>query len=335
MAEQRLSVAEAHALVCGALTANRTSIENAVSVASALVGAELVGQGGHGLRRVAAYASQSKVGKVDGFATPQVTRTRPAAVSIDAAHGFAYPALDLATAELAEIAPKQGIAMAGIRRSHHAGVAGLPVEALAGKGLVALFFTNSPPSMAPWGGSRALFGTNPIAFAAPAANGAAIIVDVSLSKVARGKVMAASQKGENIPQGWALDAEGQPTTDAKAALAGTMLPTGDAKGATLALMVELLAAALTGANYAFEQASFFDDKGSPPGTGQFLIAIDPEAFGGVRAVARFTEMAEAIAGTPGARVPGARRQELRARMISEGIPVDAALIDEIAKLGAR
>lgn len=334
MAEQRLSVAEAHALVCAALTANRTSIENAVSVANALVAAELVGQGGHGLRRVAAYAAQSKVGKVDGFATPQLTRTRPSAVSIDAARGFAYPALDLAIAELAEIAPKQGVAMAGIRRSHHAGVAGLPVEALADKGLIALFFTNSPPSMAPWGGSKALFGTNPIAFAAPAEGGHPVVVDVSLSKVARGKVMAAAQKGEKIPEGWALNAEGRPTTDPKSALAGTMLPTGDAKGATLALMVELLAAGLTGGNYAFEQTSFFDDKGAPPGTGQLLIAIDPEAFGGVRAVARFTEMAQAITGTPGARVPGARRQELRARMISEGIQVDAALIDEITKLGA-
>lgn len=334
MAEIVLSVAEVHALIAAALTASNTSIENAVSVADALVGAELAGQGGHGLRRVPAYAAQSRNGKVNGHARPLETRTRPGMIHIDAGSGFAYPALDVAIAGLAEVTPKQGIAFAGIFRSHHAGVAGLFVERLAAKGLVALLFANSPPSMAPWGGGRALFGTNPIAFAAPVDGQEPVVVDVSLSKVARGKVMAAAQKREPIPEGWALDAEGRPTTDAQAALAGTMVPAGEAKGTALALMVEMLAAGLTGANFAYEQSSFFDDKGAPPGTGQAIIAIDPEAFGGVRAVSRFTEMAQAVAETGGARVPGRRRQEIRARLQRDGINADAALIEEIRKIGA-
>ncbi|MBX3577189.1 MAG: Ldh family oxidoreductase [Rhizobiaceae bacterium] len=333
MADTVISAAQAHALICAALTASRTSTDNAVSVANALVGAELVGQGGHGLRRILAYAAQASAGKVDGFATPRATRSRPAAIHVDAAHGFAYPALDLAVAELARVAPEQGIAIAGIRRSHHAGVTGLAVEALAEQGMVGLMMSNAPAAMAPWGGSRPLFGTNPVAFAAPARQGP-IVIDVSLSKVARGKIMAARQKGEPIPEGWALDADGRPTTDAQAALSGTMLPLGDAKGTALALMVELLAAALTGASFSADQSSFFDDDGPPPGTGQLLIAIDPKAFGGVRAVARFSEMAETIAAMPGARVPGARRRELRAKLARDGIPVDAALIDDIRKIGA-
>lgn len=333
MGEIVLSVAEAHALVEAALTASRTSAPNAVSVARALVGAELAGQGGHGLRRVPAYAAQARAGKVDGHAVPTAQRTRPGAVHIDAGHGFAYPALDLAVEELAAMAPAQGIAVAGISRSHHAGVAGLAVEALAQQGLVALLFANAPAAMAPWGGRRALYGTDPIAFAAPVDGGEPVVVDVSLSKVARGKIMAAAQKGEAIPEGWAFDAEGRPTTDARAALAGTMAPLGEAKGTALALMVELLAAGLTGANFAAEQTSFFDDKGPPPGTGQLMIAIDPGAFGGVEAVARFTEMAEAITGS-GARVPGRRRQELRDRLRRDGIPADRALIDEIQRNGA-
>lgn len=328
-----LPVAEALALVESALTASNTSIANAQSVARALIGAEFCGQAGHGLRRVAAYAAQARAGKVDGHATPAAHRTRPGAVHIDAGHGFAYPALDLAVEELARVTPGHGIAIAGISRSHHAGVAGLPVEALAERGLVALMFSNAPAAMAPWGGNRPLFGTDPIAFSCPIPDGAPVVVDVSLSKVARGRIMAAAQKGEAIPEGWALDRDGDATTDAKAALAGVMLPLGDAKGAALALMVELLAAGLTGANYGYEQTSFFDAEGAPPGTGQAFIAIDPNAFG-TGALARFSRMAEAIAGTDGARLPGARRRALRTQLQRDGIPVDAALLAEIRSIGS-
>ncbi|RST83468.1 Ldh family oxidoreductase [Aquibium carbonis] len=334
MSDTRLSVAEAHALVSAALTASKTAPDNATVVADALIGAELAGQGGHGLRRVPAYAAQAKAGKVNGHATPTATRIRPGAVSVDAALGFAYPALDLASRELVEITPVQGIAAAGIRRSHHAGVAGLAVETLAEKGLVALLFSNAPAAIAPWGGRRALFGTDPIAFACPTAGGAPIVVDVSMSKVARGRIMAANQKQEPIPEGWALDADGMPTTDAKAALGGTMVPLGDAKGTALALMVELLCAGLTGANYAYEQSSFFDAEGDAPGTGQLLIAIDPEAFGGAHALDRFAAMAAMVAGTEGARLPGSRRQAIRDRLRRDGLQVETALVKEIELLAA-
>lgn len=333
MNEQVLTVGEAHALIAAALTASDTSVENADAVARALVGAELVGQSGHGLRRVPAYAAQARAGKVKGHAAVRAERVRPGAVKIDAGFGFAYPALELANAQLAEMAPRQGIAIAGIRRSHHAGVAGLAVEALAARGLVALMFANAPAAMAPWGGRRPLFGTDPIAFACPSEGGDPIVVDVSLSKVARGKIMAANQKGEAIPEGWALDADGRPTTDAKAALSGTMIPLGDAKGTALALMVELLCAGLTGANYGYEQTSFFDAAGDPPGTGQAIIAIDPGVFG-AHALARFAEMADQIAGSAGARVPGHRRIALRERLTADGIAVEQALIDEIGAIGA-
>lgn len=328
MSELTLSPSEAHRLIVEALVSCDTSPPNAEGVARALVGAELAGQGGHGLRRVPAYAAQAKAGKVKGHARPTSERTRPGAVSIDGHFGFAYPALDLAVEELVAMAPRQGIAIAGIRRSHHAGVAGLTVEALAERGLVALMFANAPASMAPWGGRRPLFGTDPIAFACPTEGGHPVVVDVSLSRVARGKIMAARQKNEPIPEGWALDADGRPTTDAAAAMAGTMIPLGDAKGTALALMVELMCAGLTGANYAYEQTSLFDDRGDPPGCGQAIIAIDPAIFG-AGATARFAEMADAIAGTEGARVPGHRRIALRERLMREGISAERALIEEI------
>ncbi|WP_159588006.1 Ldh family oxidoreductase [Chelativorans xinjiangense] len=332
MTTTRLTIEEATALVVETLLRCRTSQDNAQSVASALVGAELAGQAGHGLRRVPAYSAQALAGKVDGMATPEATQTRPGALAVDAAHGFAYPALDLAVEWLPAAARGQGIVIAGISRSHHSGVTGLVVERLAEAGVAGLMVANSPAAMAPWGGKRPLFGTNPIAFAAPLAGADPIIVDVSLSKVARGKIMAAEQKGTSIPEGWALDRSGNPTTDPTEALAGTMVPMGEAKGTALAIMVEMLCAGLTGANYAYDATSFFDAKGSPPGTGQTVIAIDPEAFG-PGATARFAQMARLIEETEGARLPGRRRQALKREMVRDGIAVDSDLLERIRSIG--
>lgn len=326
-----LSLAEAETLVTEALVRCRTSRENARIVARALVAAEADGLKGHGLSRVPTYAAQAKVGKVDGCATPIASRPRAGAILIDAAHGFAFPAIELALSELPQAARETGLACAAIRRSHHCGVAGHPVERLAEEGFVALLFANTPAAIAPWGGACAVFGTNPIAFACPLAGRAPIIVDLSLSKVARGNILAAKQRGEAIPEGWALDAGGKPTTDPAAALAGTMLPLGDAKGTALALMVELLAAGLTGANFADEASSFLDAEGPPPGTGQLIIAIDPAAFG-TGAEHRFAALAAAIEAQPGTRLPGSRRLALREKAAKHGVTVADALIAEIAAL---
>ncbi len=333
MAERTiLQPREVERLISAALERSNTSPANAASVARALLGAELTGQGGHGLRRVGSYAAQAACGKVDGHAIVGLIEKRPGAALVDAANGFAYPALDVALEWLPDAAVRQGIAIAGITRSHHCGVAGTIVEALAEKGVAGLLFANTPAAMAPWGGRKAIYGTNPIAFAAPLPDDDPITVDISLSRVARGKIMAARQKGEPIPQGWAFDANGQPTTDAEAALAGTMAPLGDAKGTVLALMVELLAAGLTGANYSYEQSSFLNAEGPAPGSGQTLIAIDPTAFGeGV--IARFGAMADMIADMEGARIPGHRRQAMKRDLLANGIPVDTALIAEIEAIG--
>jgi (2R)-3-sulfolactate dehydrogenase (NADP+) len=322
-----LTLDQADALVTATLLRCRTDEANARSVARALVGAEADGQKGHGLSRVPTYAAQAKAGKVDGSAKPSLAWRRPAAAVVDAKHGFAYPAIDLALDALPDAARQNGMAAAAITRSHHCGVVGHPVERLAGEGLLALMFANTPAAIAPWGGSKAVFGTNPIAFACPLPGKPPIVVDLSLSKVARGHILAAKQKGEAIPPGWALDAAGKPTTDATAALAGTMLPLGDAKGTALALMVELLAAGLTGANFAADASSFLDAKGPPPGTGQLLIAFDPAAFGG--SLDHFAALAASIEVQPGARLPGVRRLAAREKAKREGVTVSDALLAEI------
>jgi (2R)-3-sulfolactate dehydrogenase (NADP+) len=333
MSATRLSLNETHDLIAAALIRSRTSAENAASVATALVAAEAAGQTGHGLRRVVSYCAQAAAGKVDGFAVADLERTAPGALCVDAGHGFAYPALDMVAAALPDIAREQGVGLATIVRSHHCGVMGVLVEKFADAGLIALMLANTPAAIAPWGGKTPLFGTNPIAFAAPISGDRPIVIDLSLSRVARGKIMAAKQKGEPIPPGWACDGDGNPTTDAAEALAGTMVPIGDAKGTALALMVELLAAGLSGANFAYQATSFFDTDGTPPGTGQFILAIDPARIGGQGAADRFAGLAARIAGDPGARLPGRRRQALRDEAHENGILADAALIAEIKAIG--
>lgn len=325
-----LSIAEAETLVATTLEKNRVSAANAASVARALVAAEAAGQGGHGLRRVEAYSLQARAGKVDGFATPVLTESRPGVLKVDAGLGFAYPALDLAVPRLAVMARQQGIALAAISRSHHAGVLALTVERLAEQGLVALMVANAPASMAPWGGSRPLFGTNPLAFAAPMQNGDPIIIDMALSTVARGKIMAAAQKGAPIPADWAFGPDGQPTTDAKLGMAGTMAPAGGAKGAALAMMVEILSAGMTGANYSFETSSLFDDKGPAPALGHTIIAIDPTATGG--SIAYMTHLAEEIGKDEGARIPGRRGINARRHAIENGINAEDDVLETIRNL---
>jgi (2R)-3-sulfolactate dehydrogenase (NADP+) len=325
-----LTLAQAEDLVARALVRCGTSEVNAVVVARALVAAEADGLKGHGLSRVPTYAAQTKIGKVDGFATPSVARSRPGAAVIDAANGFAFPAIEAAITLLPELARATGVACAAIRRSHHCGAAGHPVERLAERGLVAMMFANTPAAIAPWGAAKPVFGTNPIAFACPLPGRPPVVVDLALSKIARGNILAAKQKGEGIPEGWALDAAGKPTTDPEAALAGTMLPLGDAKGTALVLMVELLAAGLTGANFAADASSFLDDKGPPPGTGQLIVAFDPAAFGGSgEHVARLIGSIEEQAG---ARLPGTRRLAGRRKAASEGLQLSDGLLKDIEAL---
>lgn len=330
-----LSVADAVRFVSRALVQSGVSETNAAKVAAALVAAEIDGQKGHGLSRVKSYALQARSGKVNGTAVPQLEICSAGLIRVDAQNGFAFPAIALAISELLTRLPETGIAAAGIIRSHHAGQMGAHVEALAEQGMIALMFANTPKAMAPWGGSQPVFGTNPIAFASPRADAAPLVIDLSLSKVARGKVMAADKAGDSIPKGWALDQNGQATTDPKAALAGSMVPLGDAKGAALSLMVEILSASLIGANHSFEATSFFEAEGAPPGVGQMIIAIDPQKFGGQAFETRLSALCSAILAQSGTRLPGASRGQKRQDARKNGINIPPYLRKEIEDLIAH
>jgi (2R)-3-sulfolactate dehydrogenase (NADP+) len=332
----RLALAEAEALACEALAASRTSPANARATARALIAAEADGQAGHGLSRVPSYALQARAGKVDGHARPQLAQVAGAALRVDGGFGFAYPAIDLAIEALVPLARTHGIAVAALHRSHHFGQAGAHAERLAEHGLVAIVLGNSPKAMAFWGGRRPALGTNPLAFAAPLPGGAdPLVIDLAMSVAARGKIVAAEKAGRPIPGDWAVDAEGRPTTDAKAALGGALLPIGGAKGGALALMIEILAAAVTGSAFGWEASSFFDDQGGPPNMGHVLIALDAGRLSAGAYDERMATLLAALAAEPDARLPGTRRLANRARAGSEGLAIPAALHAEIRALVER
>lgn len=317
-------------LVTRALVRANTAEANARCVARALVAADLDGLTSHGVSRLPSYADQAASGKVDGHAQPAVETPAPALVRVDARCGFAFPAIEAGMAAAMTRLQEAGVVALAVRNSHHFGVAGHHVEHAAEGGAVALAFGNSPAAIAPWGGAKAVFGTNPIAFATPRRGAAPLVVDLSLSKVARGKVMVARDRGESIPEDWALDARGQPTTDPAAVLdGGTMLPLGDAKGAALALVVEILAAGLTGARFGFEASSFFTAQGEPPRVGQLFILLDPQRLAGDGYDERLAQLLEAITAQAGTRLPGERRLRNRAQHLAGGIDVAEPLLEEL------
>jgi (2R)-3-sulfolactate dehydrogenase (NADP+) len=320
---------ELRALAAAVLEAAGTSQETAATVAAALVAAELDGIASHGLSRLPFYADQVKSGKVDGKAVPEVTCPATALVRVDAKSGFAFPAIDAGLEAADDSVGATGVVAVAIGNSHHCGIAGHHVERLAAKELVGILFANTPAAIAPWGGRRPLYGTNPIAFACPRKERPPLVIDLSMSVVARGKVVAAAQKGEQIPADWALDAEGRPTTDPKAGLQGSMAPLGGAKGAALALMIEILAAALTGSHFGYEASSFFDAEGPPPHVGQFFLVLDPSFapdFGD-----RVEALCSAIAADHGARLPSDRRHATRARLARDGVAVPESLMEELRR----
>lgn len=330
----RLSLDTAERLATAALRANRVSAEAAASTARALVAAEADGQTGHGLTRVPAYAAQARAGKVQGHATPRAAQVAPAAVRIDAGLGFAYPAIDLAIERLVPLTTHNGIGVAAVHRSHHFGQVGAHAERLAREGLVALIFGNTPKAMPFWGGRTAALGTNPLAFAVPwpSDRAAPLVIDLALSVVARGKIVAAQRAGKSIPPDWAVDKDGQPTTDPSAALAGTLLPIGGAKGGALALMVEILGAALTGSSFGWEASSFFDAQGAAPSMGHLFIAIEGQRLSGGAFESRMRSLAEEIARDRAVRLPGSNRLKHRERAQREGVQIDADLHAQLVSL---
>jgi (2R)-3-sulfolactate dehydrogenase (NADP+) len=265
-----------------------------------------------------------------------IARESKAACLVDARQGLAFEACALAAREAIRRAREYGVSFVSVANSNHFGVAAFHIEPIAEAGLVGLAFGNSPAAMPAWGGKRAIFGTNPLAAVFPRRSAPPLVIDLSLSAVARGKIMVAARDSKPIPEGWAIDREGRPTTDARAALEGSMLPAGGVKGAMLALIIELLACALSGSAYGFESDSFFTQEGRPTRIGQGFLAIDPAALAGKDVFfERIETLIAVMTEEPGLRLPGERRRENRERSSREGVAVPADLLAKIRSLAGE
>jgi (2R)-3-sulfolactate dehydrogenase (NADP+) len=320
-----ISLPALYDLVSTKLTRSGASANAAQSVARSIVQAESDGMTPIGLGYLPTYCSHLRVGKVNGAAAPRLLPGKPGTVRVDAENGFAHPAIEFGAPDLIQAARSLGVAAMSVTRSYSPGILGHVVEPFAEAGLIALLMSNSPPNVAAWGGKRKIFGTNPMAFAVPRPGLPPLVLDMATSAVTKVGLVTKVKSGEPLPAGWAHDADGQPTTDGEAALKGSIAPLGGAKGAAILLMVEILAAGLTGSNWSKDASLYANDLGGPPGVGQLLIAFDPDGFPPDFAP-RFSDHLEMLLGAmladPGVRLPGDRRLAARAQAARDGVAID-------------
>lgn len=327
----RLTLQQVNELARQALTASGAGAPQSEVVAHSIEEAEAQGVRNVGLAYLPTYCAHLRCGKVDGHAMTRTQMTAPSFLQVDAAHGFAHTAFTSALPEFVSMVRSQGVAMMTIRNSYSAGVLGWFIHRFLEHGLMSLAFANASAMMAPVGGNKPVFGTNPWGFGVPQLEADAIVADMSSTATARVNVIAAARAGGPIPEGWAIDVDGNPTTDPQAALAGTMAPAAGHKGYALALLVDVLVAGLGSANWSFEASSLLDDSGGPPGVGQCFIAIDPSccAPGFTQRIAR---LAQVIYEQEGARLPGLGRAEHAAYASDHGVEVPDALVVELRAL---
>lgn len=331
----QLSLEKITDLTTRALKRAGASKAMAQATAQALVAAEAEGLGGHGLSRVALYCQHLREGRALGKAKPKIIKRKGATALIDAGGGLAFLACALAVKEAITRAKKSGVSFVGVTNSHHMGALAYHLAPIAQAGMVGLAFTNSPSAINAWGGKRAFYGTNPVAAIFPRNNAEPIVVDLSLTEVTRGKIMVYAKEGKPIPPGWAVDKDGNSTTDAKVALSGSLNAIGGVKGAALALMVEVLCVGLTGAAFSFENDSYFE-PGNKPRIGHAILTIDPGALAGSDAYfSRLEVMINAMLRDEGVRLPGVRRQKLVAAARAQGLQIGDTQVTELLKLSGK
>ena len=331
----RLSIAELTVLAAAALRQSGASETMANVTARCLVAADAQGLATHGVARVSTYCAHLRSGRAKGDAVPKLVRESAAACLIDADTGLGFEPCELAVEQAKQRAQSQGIGFAGVTNSHHCGALGILIEPAAKQGIVALAFSTAPAAISPWGGTRPLFGTNPVAAVFPRRAAPPLVIDLSLTQVTRGQIMLLSKEKKPIPEGWGMDKDGNPTTDPdKILFGGSLYAVGGLKGTLLALAVELICCALTGAALSHQLESLHLEQGTPLRLGQAFIAIAPAALAGS---ATYNDRVETLIGAmleeDGVRLPGDRRHKLAERAVRQGIEISDTLFDELHALG--
>ncbi len=330
MTTKNLTLDEVYQLAFDALKKAGASDAAADAVAKSTRAAERDGISSHGLMYIPIYAEHLRCGKVSITAAPQITQPTAATVIVDAQSGFAHTAIAAGFPKLIAAAKELGIAVMTVNHSYNCGVLGYHTEQLAAHNLVGLGFTNAPASIAPSGGSRPVIGTNPFSLATPDGKGAvSMLIDQSSSVIAKSELVKRHNAGESIPEGWALDANGQPTTDPAAGLQGSMVPIAGYKGVGIGLMVEVMAAVLSGAVLGLNASPFAGTAGGPPNTGQLFIAIDPDKLSGQQFYTSMETLLNSITEQEGTMIHGRNRLAQRDYHDTHGVTVDSALLEKI------
>lgn len=334
--EVKLSLDEVRAYVVNIFTKLGVSPDQTNALADVIHAAERDRCKSHGLFRVPGYAASVKSGKMNKTAAPDVTQLAPSVLRVDAKGGFAPLALHTGRQPLIDLAKEQGIAVLGITNSLHFQAVWYEVEAIAAEGLVGLAGVTASSYVAPAGGIKPVYGTNPLAFGWPRQKGPPMVFDQAASASARGEIQLHLRDGKPIPEGWAIDADGNPTTDPAAGLAGAQLPFGGYKGASIALMIELMAGAMIGDLFSFEVSQKDNADGGPMSRGEFIIAIDPARCvpGGDRAaqIAHSEQLFRQILSQDGPRLPSDRRYAARLETPTSGIAIPASLHETLESL---
>ncbi len=333
MSETQMNLTDIHNLAKETLMANGCDNENASAVADIITRAEGDGCHSHGLMRLPGYVATLKSGKVNGKARPTIEKLAPAVIQVNGHNGFAPYALAQGRAYLIEAAKTCGIAAMPLIGIHHFAALWTEVEPVAEAGLVAFACTSYKPAVIPAGGTKALYGTNPICFGWPRKDNPPMVFDQASSVMARGEVMLAAREGHRLPEGVGVDDQGQASTDPNEVLKGALLAFGGYKGSSIAMMVELLAGGLIGESFSFEAAIRDNGDGGPPQGGEFMLAMDPALFGNAGGWANHAEkLFDKIQEQDGARLPGARRHVNRSENAIAGVSVSNIILDKIRAL---
>ena len=315
--------------------------QDAREVAGCLIKAELRGVDSHGMVRLPVYAGRVRAGVVEAHPNVRLTPVGTASVLVDGGNGLG-PVIGARAMDAAiDLARAHGTGVAGVRHSNHFGPAAYYVEKSIGAGLIGIAISNAPPNMAPFGGRTRVLGTNPIAIGIPAGEEDPLIFDASTSVVARGKIIVAAQTGEPIPEGWAIDPDGYPTTNPEQALAGAVLPFGGPKGSALSLIIDIFCGVLTGASFG-SQINTLEDLATVQNVGHVFAAVRTDLFvaaGGfterMDTILRMLKSAPPVPGASRVLVPGEIELANESRMRANGIPLATAIATQLERLGAE
>jgi delta1-piperideine-2-carboxylate reductase len=325
-----LSLEKIGSLAGRAFSQNGCDAANVESLVRTVVTAERDGSFSHGLFRIPGYVASLRSGKVNGRANPTVSHKTPAVLRVHGDNGYAPLAIERGVPALVEAASKLGVAVMAVTHTHHFAALWPETEAIASQGLIGMACVCYMPFVAPAGGDRSLFGTNPISFSWPRPGKLPVVVDMATAAMAHGEVQLAAREGRSVPLGTGLDASGRPTSDPNEILKGTLLPFGGYKGSAIALMVELLAAGAVGERFSFEAAEVDNRDGGPPRGGEFMLAVSPEILAGSDWAEHCEGFFRRFDAIEGARLPGSRRYNNRRSTAPREI--DANLVERINAL---